>query len=74
MQTRKQSALEVALNYLSGFGIAWLTLHYIARPVFGLEISYTQSTEITALFTVVSVARSYAWRRAFNYWQHGRGA
>lgn len=33
---------------------------------YDLPLKFSQNVEITVIFTVVSVTRSYAWRRYFN--------
>lgn len=70
MQTRFQSLIEVAANVSSGFVVAWLTGLWV-YPFLGYHVSAETNTEITIIFTVVSVARSYLWRRWFNYRHRG---
>lgn len=65
MQTRKQSLLESFLNVVTGFVVAWTVTVYLL-PVYGYEVSTGEAWEITMVFTVVSVIRSYLWRRFFN--------
>ena len=65
MQTKKGSMTEVLLNTFSGFIIS-LILTYNLLPQFGFEVTGNQSVMITAIYTVVSVIRSYLWRRCFN--------
>jgi len=65
-QTRLESFVEASLNTASGFllsFVAWIT---IVVPFFGLPFDIGESFGITCFFTVLSVARSYAWRRFFN--------
>ncbi len=68
MQTRKGSALEVTLNIGSGFIVAMLTWQLVAAPLFGYEVTLYDNFWLTMIFTVVSVIRSYFWRRLFNYY------
>ena len=68
-QTRTESAIETFLNIGSGFLISWGVWLFIAAPLFGIPIRLDSSFALTALFTITSTARSYAWRRIFN---HGR--
>ncbi len=63
MQTKKQSALEVFLNYLTGFIIAYLVYDWLVLPAVWLRDS---PFLVTCLFTLVSIIRTYAWRRYFN--------
>ena len=62
-QSKLESGIEVFFNYASGFIIAWMTYAYIVMPVVWLKNS---PFWVTVLFTVVSVIRSYLWRRFFN--------
>ncbi len=68
MQTRKGSALEVILNIGSGFIVAMLTWQLVAAPLFGYEVTLYDNFWLTMIFTVVSVIRSYFWRRLFNHY------
>jgi len=70
MQTKLQSLLEAIINVSSGYILAVITA-MVALPIFGLKISLFESMGLSAIFTVVSVARTYCIRRFFNYW-HGR--
>jgi len=73
MQSRLSSMIEVGLNYLSGFLIAWAVWQWVAIPLFHIRSSEGSGIGVVMLFTCVSVARSYAWRRIFN-WYHHRSA
>jgi hypothetical protein len=66
MQTRLESFIESALNVLSGFFIALLVWKFVVVPVWGFEVNLGDNLAITGLFTAVSVARGYVWRRIFN--------
>lgn len=72
MQTKMMSLAETALNYFTGFVIA-LAITYWVLPFWGFEPSPSGAVEITMLYTVVSIIRSYAWRRLFN-WIHFRNS
>ena len=67
MQTKLQSLLESCLNIGSGFVISLIVWSYLVVPVWGLQVDMVDNLNITALFTVVSVVRSYLWRRFFNF-------
>lgn len=67
MQTKLQSLLESCLNIGSGFVISLIVWSYLVVPVWGLQVNMVDNLNITALFTVVSVVRSYVWRRIFNF-------
>ena len=68
MQTRKGSLLETTLNIGSGFIVAMLVWQLIVAPLFGYEVTLYDNFWLTMIFTVVSVVRSYFWRRLFNYY------
>ena len=72
MQTRRMSLLEASLNTATGFFISFLA-NFIVLPWFGHRVSIADSFWITAIFTTLSIARSYAWRRFMNWWQYVRG-
>jgi len=69
-QSRTSSAIEVALNYASGFLIALAVWQWVAVPLFNIGTSAVQGVGVTCLFTGVSIVRSYIWRRIFNWYQH----
>jgi len=66
MQTRLESLIEISLNTLSGFVIAWITSLFIL-PHFGFNVTLNQNTQITLIFTAVSIVRGWVWRRLFNF-------
>lgn len=59
------SFVEAVLNILIGCSIA-LATQIIIFPWFGIHISFSDDLWITAIFTVVSLVRSYFLRRLFN--------
>jgi len=66
MQSRMHSLFESSLNVLVGAIVAF-TSQYIVFPIVGIHnISLETHLEITAWFTLISVARSYVIRRWFN--------
>jgi hypothetical protein len=66
MQKKSHSLIESLVNVLIGYIIALLAQLSIF-PLFGINISMSDNLMIGALFTVVSIVRSYALRRLFNY-------
>jgi hypothetical protein len=70
-QPKHYSLLEAFINVLVGFGIA-TTANYFVIPLFGYPVTLADSTSIGLIMTVISILRSYALRRAFNWWQWGR--
>ena len=65
MQSRRMSLIEALSNVAIGYGVAVLT-QITVFPLFGLHVSLSDNLLIGALFTLVSVARSYAVRRMFE--------
>ncbi len=65
MQSRLQSFAESCLNVAIGYGIA-LASQLLLFPLFGINIPLASNIAIGAIFTVISIARSYAVRRLFN--------
>jgi hypothetical protein len=71
-QSRLESLLEATINMASGFGISWLVWMFIAAPLFDIEAPVGEAFALTCLFTITSMARSYAWRRFFATDVHRR--
>lgn len=63
-QTRVASAVEVFLNSASGFVVALITWRVVAAAL-GIPMPLDTNVLVTAIFTTVSVTRSYLWRRLF---------
>lgn len=63
-QSKLESSIEISANYISGFLIAWATWSWIAAPLY--DNYGISGFTITVIFTIVSVIRSYFWRRFFN--------
>jgi uncharacterized membrane protein (DUF485 family) len=64
-QTRLGSLIEAVVNVLIGFGINFAA-NLLVLPLFGFNVSPGQAFGIGLIFTVISIARSYAIRRWFN--------
>lgn len=64
-QTRLESLIEALINVVIGFGINW-TANMLVLPLFGFHVTGGQAFGIGLVFTVISIARSYAIRRWFN--------
>lgn len=65
MQSRKGSLIEACINVIIGYGISF-TANAAVLPLFGFHISVGQNLVIGAIFTVISIVRSYVIRRYFN--------
>jgi hypothetical protein len=64
-QSRTMSLVESLTNVTVGFGIAVVT-QVLVFPMFGLTFTLAQNMAMGAIFTVVSIARSYCLRRTFE--------
>lgn len=64
-QSRKVSAIEAFTSVAIGFCVSWVLTFYVL-PWWGFEPSIRHASEITAVYTVASIIRSYAVRRIFN--------
>jgi hypothetical protein len=64
-QSRTMSLVESIANVLAGFGVAVATQIAIF-PLFGLRTTLAENLAMGAIFTVVSIARSYCLRRVFE--------
>ncbi len=65
-QSRRMSLVESLVNIAAGYGIA-LVAQMMILPLFGIHIPASQHAMISALFTMVSLVRSYTLRRFFNW-------
>lgn len=65
-QSRGWSLVEAVSSTAVGFGVSLLVWHYVAAW-YGIPMPLQTNLEITAIFTVVSIARGYLWRRLFNW-------
>ena len=64
-QSRLMSLVESVANVIVGYGVAVVT-QILIFPIFGLHTTLAQNLKMGAVFTVVSIARSYALRRMFE--------
>ena len=64
-QSRAMSLAEAVANVIVGYGIAVVT-QILIFPVFGLHTTLAQNLKMGAIFTVVSIVRSFALRRVFE--------
>ena len=65
MQSRKGSAIEAVANVAVGYGINTVA-NMLVLPAFGHPVTAMQAASIGAVFTVISLVRSYVLRRIFN--------
>jgi hypothetical protein len=64
-QSRLMSLIESFANVVVGYGVAVVT-QILIFPLFGLHTTLAQNLKMGAVFTVVSIARSFALRRIFE--------
>ena len=64
-QSRRMSFLESLTNVAVGYGVA-VTTQIAVFPLFGLEVSLSDNLVIGAIFTGISILRSYTLRRIFE--------
>ena len=64
-QSRLMSMVEAITNMVVGYGVAVVT-QILIFPIFGLHTTLVQNLKMGAVFTVVSIARSYLLRRLFE--------
>ncbi|GAB1364667.1 hypothetical protein MASR1M32_39030 [Rhodobacter sp.] len=64
-QSRLMSLVESVANVVVGYGIAVVT-QILIFPIFGLHTTLAKNLTMGAIFTVVSIARSFALRRVFE--------
>lgn len=65
MQTKIASFIESVTNTGSAFFIS-LVASFFIYPFYGANFATHEYVEITLLFTLLSVARNYFWRRVFT--------
>ena len=67
MQSKLSSLQEAIINTMIGFFLSLAVQQFIVNPLYDLHVSFVGNLGIVAIFTVVSVLRSYALRRVFNH-------
>jgi len=66
-QSRRMSFIETIAGVAIGFVVSVLA-SMVVYPMFGHAFTLGQNIGITIIFTVLSIARGYLVRRAFNHW------
>lgn len=64
-QSRLASLVEALVNTFVGFFITMAVLPMV-NYLCGIEMSFTQASASTILFTIISIIRGYVIRRFFN--------
>ena len=65
MQSRLGSLIEALVNVAVGFVISLIS-QLVIFYAYDIKLSLASNVMITVWFTVISIIRSYALRRAFN--------
>jgi hypothetical protein len=68
-QSCSGSLVEASTNVVLGYVLA-LATQRVAYPFFGIDTTLAVDSAIAALFTLVSLARSYLLRRMFERRSH----
>ena len=68
MQSKKHSFIETCVNAITGFLVAWVLCQLVIPMFDSKNFSYLDGLIITCIFTVVSMVRTYIYRRIFNKW------
>lgn len=69
MQSKKNSAIEIAINVGSGYFVGIL-VQLLIFPFFGINLSLGTNALITLAFTIASFVRGYIVRRIFNKYRN----
>jgi len=64
-QAKIDSLMESLTNTAIGFGLSFVVWALVAAA-YGIPMNWSTNLQITAIFTVVSIARQYVLRRLFN--------
>lgn len=64
-QSRAMSLVEAITNVIVGYGVAVVT-QMLVFPVFGLQTTLIQNLKMGAVFSAISIGRSFALRRVFE--------
>ena len=69
-QTRIISLIEVVMGTALGFCVSFIAWPFVAH-LYGIAYSVQSNLGITAIFTILSIARGYVVRRFFARGMHG---
>lgn len=64
-QSKRMSLLESLINVAVGYGVAVMA-QIAVFPMFGLEVPLSDNLVIGAIFTAISIVRSFTLRRVFE--------
>jgi len=69
-QSKRMAMLETVVSTVVGLAVA-LAAQVTLFKAMGIPVSLHQNVVVVLVMTVLSIARGYGLRRAFN-WYHGR--
>ena len=64
-QSKQMSLLESLTNVAVGYGVA-VSAQILVFPMFGLDVLLSDNLAIGAIFTGISIVRSFTLRRVFE--------
>lgn len=64
-QSKQMSFLESLTNVAVGYGVV-VSTQILVFPMFGLDVPLSDNLAIGAIFTGISIMRSYTLRRVFE--------
>ena len=64
--------VEAFLNTLTGYIISVIA-QVLLFPACGVQLGLAENMQIVAIFTAISIVRSYFWRRLFNRLHRPKG-
>ncbi|MBC8269539.1 MAG: hypothetical protein H8E36_12375 [Rhodospirillaceae bacterium] len=64
-QSKQMSLLESLTNVAVGYGVA-VSAQILVFPIFGLDVPLSDNLAIGAIFTGISIVRSFTLRRVFE--------
>lgn len=66
MQSRVHSLAESLTNTFAATLLSWAVMQFVIVPLWQLPMTALDSAGVTAIYTVVSIARNYLVRRIWN--------
>jgi hypothetical protein len=66
-QSHIYSLIEGLGNVVVGLGVALIANHYILPLVFNQPVPLDANIKLAAIYTIISLIRSYLLRRIFEY-------
>ena len=64
-QSKRMSMMETLTNVAVGYGVA-VSAQVMIFPLFGLDVALADNLAIGAIFTGISIVRSFTLRRVFE--------